>query len=130
MYREITNGIEITVEPHYLEEQSDPDAHRYVWAYTIVIANSSEDRVQLEKRHWQITNAIGQTEEVEGPGVVGESPVLSPGDSYQYTSGCPLNTPSGTMIGHYTMRRDDGSRFTVRVPAFSLDLPDPARTIN
>ncbi|WP_421854209.1 Co2+/Mg2+ efflux protein ApaG [Oricola sp.] len=130
MYREITNGIEITVEPHYLEEQSDPEAHRYVWAYTIVIANSSQDTVQLERRHWRITNAIGQTEEVEGEGVVGETPVLSPGDSYQYTSGCPLNTPSGMMIGQYTMRRDDGSSFTVNVPAFSLDLPDNIRTVH
>jgi ApaG protein len=130
MYREITNGIEITVQPQYLDDESDPDMHRFVWAYTIVIANESDDTVQLETRYWRITNALGQQEEVEGPGVVGEHPVLSPGDTYQYTSGCPLNTPSGTMVGHYVMRKTDGSSFIVRVPAFSLDLPDPTRTIN
>lgn len=130
MYRTQTDGIEITVEPHYLDEQSEPEAHRYVWAYTIVIVNESDSTVELETRFWRITNALGQVEEVEGPGVVGEHPVLAPGDSYQYTSGCPLNTPSGTMVGHYVMRRDDGSRFTVAIPAFSLDLPDPMRTLN
>ncbi|MCI5078156.1 Co2+/Mg2+ efflux protein ApaG [Oricola sp.] len=130
MYRETTGGIEITVEPQYLDEQSEPEAHRHVWAYTIVIANGSDHTVQLETRHWRITNAIGQVEEVEGPGVVGEQPVLTPGDSYQYTSGCPLNTPSGTMVGHYVMRRDDGICFEVRIPPFSLDIPDIARTLN
>jgi len=130
MYRQTTDGIEILVEPQYLDDQSEPEAHRYVWAYTVVIANGSDQTVQLETRYWHITNALGHVEEVEGPGVVGETPVLTPGDSYQYTSGCPLNTPSGTMVGHYVMRRDDGSRFKVRIPAFSLDIPDQARTLN
>jgi len=130
MYSETTDGIEILVEPHYLDDQSEPEAHRYVWAYTVVIANGSDYTVQLETRYWHITNALGQVEEVEGPGVVGENPVLTPGDSYQYTSGCPLNTPSGTMVGHYVMRRDDGTRLQVRIPAFSLDIPDTARTLN
>lgn len=130
MYRETTDGVEIIVEPHYLDEESEPDEHRFVWAYTVVIANGSDQRVQLETRYWHITNAIGQVEEVEGPGVVGEHPVLSPGDSYQYTSGCPLNTPSGTMVGHYVLRRDDGTRFKAHIPAFSLDIPDPARRLN
>jgi ApaG protein len=130
MYRERTDGIEIIVEPQYLDDQSDPEVHRYMWAYTIVIANESDYTVQLEARYWQITNALGQVEEVEGPGVVGEHPTLAPGDTYQYTSGCPLNTASGTMVGHYVMRRNDGVRFRARIPAFSLDLPDVARTLN
>ena len=130
MYSETTDGIEIIVEPQYLDDQSEPDAHRYMWAYTIVIANMSDETVQLESRYWHITNALGQVEEVEGPGVVGEHPVLTPGDSFQYTSGCPLNTPSGTMVGHYVMRRDDGARVRVAIPAFSLDIPGEVRTIN
>lgn len=130
MYRETTDGIEVLVEPHYLDDQSQPDEHRFVWAYTIVIANHSDDTVTLETRYWHITNAVGQVEEVEGPGVVGETPLLSPGDTYQYTSGCPLNTPSGTMIGHYVMRRHDGSQFRVAIPPFSLDIPGQIRTLN
>lgn len=130
MYTERTDNIEVSVEPEYLEDQSDPDDHRYLWAYTIVIANHSDDTVQLESRYWKITNAVGQVEEVSGPGVVGEQPVLSPGDAFQYTSGCPLNTPSGTMVGHYVMRRNNGETFEVQVPAFSLDLPDETRILN
>jgi ApaG protein len=130
MYREDTDGIEIIVEPQYLDDESEPEEHRYIWAYTIVIANTSDHAVQLETRYWRVTNALGQVEVVEGPGVVGEHPTLAPGDSYQYTSGCPLNTSSGTMEGHYVMRRDDGVRFQARIPAFSLDLPDAARTLN
>lgn len=130
MYRETTDGIEIIVEPQYLDDQSEPEAHRYIWAYTVVIANNSDHTAQLETRYWRITNALGQIEEVEGPGVVGEFPTLAPGDSYQYTSGCPLNTPSGTMVGHYVMRRDDGTRFKAHIPAFSLDRPDTLRTLN
>lgn len=130
MYRETTDEIEVFVEPQYLPDQSDPEEHRYVWAYTIVIANTSDHTVQLERRYWRITNAVGHEEIVEGPGVVGEQPMLGPGDTYQYTSGCPLNTPSGTMVGHYLMRRDDGRRFEVRIPAFSLDRPDLVRTLN
>jgi len=130
MYSETTDGIEIAVEPHYLDDQSEPEAHRFLWAYTVVIANHSSHTVQLETRYWRITNEQGQVEEVEGPGVVGEHPLLGPGDSYQYTSGCPLNTPSGTMVGHYVMRRDDGTRFKAIIPAFSLDRPDTVRTLN
>ena len=98
MYRETTDGIEVTVRPDFLDEESEPDDGRWFWAYTVVIANHSEETVQLESRYWRITNALGAVEEVSGPGVIGEQPVLSPGDSFQYTSGCPLNTPSGTMV--------------------------------
>src|SRR5690606_12297679 len=123
-------GIEVTVEPFYLEEQSEPAEGRYVWAYRVTIVNRSEMTVRLVSRYWHITDANGRVEEVEGYGVVGEQPELSPGDSYQYTSGCPLPTPSGIMTGHYVMVDEDGGRLAVQIPAFSLDLPDALRTLN
>lgn len=130
MYRTRTQGIEVTVRPEFLERESDPEAGRWFWAYTIIIANHSDETVRLQSRYWRITNAFGQVEEVRGEGVVGEQPVLTPGDSFQYTSGCPLNTPSGTMVGHYVMRAEDGPAFEVAIPAFSLDVPDQRRTLN
>ena len=123
MYSELTAGIRVSVSPTYLEEQSEPDDNRYVWAYTVTIANEGEERVQLLNRHWRITDATGQQQEVRGPGVVGEQPVLEPGQSFEYTSGCPLGTPSGFMVGAYEMVREDGRRFEVRIPMFSLDSP-------
>ena len=130
MYRTKTDGIEVTVEPFYLEERSNPADDHYVWAYRVTIANNSDRYAQLLSRYWRITDANGKVEEVHGEGVVGEQPELNPGDSYQYTSGCPLSTPSGIMAGHYTMVDADGRRFDVAIPAFSLDLPNTARTIN
>ncbi|MEO1745788.1 MAG: Co2+/Mg2+ efflux protein ApaG, partial [Pseudomonadota bacterium] len=118
------------VRPEFLEDESDPASGRWFWAYTVIVANHSETTVQLLARYWQITNAAGQVEEVRGPGVIGEQPVLEPGDSFQYTSGCPLNTSSGTMVGHYVMQADTGEQFEARIPGFSLDLPDMARTLN
>jgi len=123
MYSETTAGIVVSVEPTYLEDQSEPDDNHFVWAYTVTISNEGGERVQLLNRHWQITDGSGQQQEVHGPGVVGEQPVLEPGQSFEYTSGCPLNTPSGFMVGAYEMTRDDGSRFEVRIPMFSLDSP-------
>lgn len=130
MYRMTTDGFEITVETFYLDERSNPLEHHYVWAYRITIANHSALTARLISRHWHITDGSGKVEEVEGYGVVGEQPELSPGDSYQYTSGCPLETPSGIMVGHYTMIDADGRRFEIHIPAFSLDLPLDQRTIN
>ena len=130
MYRETTDGIEITVRPDFLDQESDPDQGRWFWAYTVLIANHSDQTVQLESRYWRITNAIGEVQEVAGPGVIGEQPMLEPGDSFQYTSGCPLNTSSGTMVGHYVMRRQNGERLRAFIPAFSLDMPDMGRTLN
>lgn len=130
MYRTKTDGIEVTVEPFYLEERSNPADDHYVWAYRVTIANNSDRYAQLLSRYWRITDANGKVEEVHGEGVVGEQPELNPGDSYQYTSGCPLSTPSGIMAGHYTMVDAEGRRFDVAIPAFSLDLPNTARTIN
>lgn len=130
MYRAVTQGIEVEVEPFFLEDQSDPEDGRFVWAYRVTIANASGQPVQLLSRYWHITDANGHVEEVRGPGVVGETPHLDPGDSFQYTSGCPLSTPSGIMVGRYTMEGKGGRRFDVAIPAFSLDLPDAKHTVN
>lgn len=130
MYRALTRDIEVTVEPYYLEEQSDPDDSRYVWGYRVVIANRSDIAVRLVNRYWHITDQNGQVDEVIGPGVVGEQPHLNPGDTYEYSSGCPLDTPSGMMFGRYQMRSDAGETFEVDIPAFSLDSPGLNRTLN
>ena len=130
MYRAVTRQIEVTVEPFYLPNRSDPGEGRHFWAYRVTIDNQSDDFVQLLTRYWRITDGHGRIEEVRGPGVVGEQPELDPGDSYQYTSGCPLTTPSGFMVGHYTMRRGDGDMFDIAIPAFSLDIPGTGRTVN
>lgn len=130
MYRAVTHDIEVRVEPFYLEDRSEPEEDHYVWAYRVTLANHSHERVKLLTRYWQITDANGRVEEVRGAGVVGEQPELEPGDSYQYTSGCPLSTPSGIMVGHYTMQRPRGPTFEIEIPAFSLDLPDIPRSVN
>ena len=130
MYRAVTRGIEVTVEPYYLEEQSDPDENRHVWGYRIVIANNSATGVQPRSRYWKITDENGVVDEVRGDGVVGEQPILGPGDTYEYSSGCPLDAPSGVMVGSYQMQSDDGELFDVEIPAFSLDMPGLIRTLN
>ena len=130
MYSAVTRNIAVSVVPFYLEEQSDPSESRYVWAYRITIDNRSDETVQLLSRYWHITDGTGRIEEVRGPGVVGEQPELGPGDSYQYTSGCPLSTPSGIMVGRYTMQDSSGGLFDVDIPAFSLDLPGMTRSVN
>ncbi|MCF3641973.1 Co2+/Mg2+ efflux protein ApaG [Rhizobium sp. TRM95111] len=130
MYRALTRNIEVVVEPYYLEDQSDPDDSRYVWGYRIVISNHSDDVVRLVTRYWHITDQNGQVDEVNGPGVVGEQPVLGPGDTYEYSSGCPLDTPSGMMFGHYRMETEEGESFNVAIPAFSLDAPGQVRVLN
>lgn len=130
MYSAVTRNIAVSVEPFYLENQSEPAESRYVWAYRITIDNQSDEAVKLLSRYWQITDGQGHVEEVSGPGVVGDQPELSPGDSYQYTSGCPLATPSGIMVGRYIMRNEKGEMFEIDIPAFSLDLPNTKRSLN
>jgi len=130
MYRALTRNIEVIVEPYYLADQSDPEDSRYVWGYRIVIANHSDQAVRLVTRYWHITDENGQVDEVTGPGVVGEQPHLQPGDTYEYSSGCPLDTPSGMMFGRYQMKTDDGESFEVDIPAFSLDTPGVTRVLN
>ena len=130
MYKATTDSIEVTVEPRFMADRSDPRAGRYFWAYTVEIANRGARTVPLVERHWRITDARGKLEEVRGEGVVGEQPVLRGGDKFKYTSGCPLTTPSGIMAGAYRMVDDDGNSFEVEIPAFSLDTPDVRRSLN
>jgi ApaG protein len=130
MYETVTRDIRVRVSPHFLEQESDPDEGKYFWAYTVDIINEGRETVQLNARHWRITDETGHIEEVRGPGVVGEQPVIRPGASFTYTSGCPLPTPSGIMVGSYKMTTDDGDVFTVAIPAFSLDSPHGKRCLN
>ncbi len=123
VYNQTTYGIRVTVTPSFLVDQSVPDENLYVWAYHVIIENLGDDTVQLMTRHWRITNACGVLQEIRGEGVVGQQPVLAPGDSFEYTSGCPLTTSSGFMMGSYRMLGGDGSLFDVDIPAFSLDSP-------
>ena len=118
-----TGGITVSVETAYIEKDSDPDNQYFVWAYRIKIENNSANTVQLMSRHWKITDALGRQQEVKGAGVVGEQPVLAPGASFSYSSGTPLQTPSGFMRGTYAMRADNGREFDIEIPAFSLDCP-------
>ena len=130
MYQKETRAIQITVKPFYLEEQSEPDDSHFVFAYHIRIQNNGPEVVQLLNRYWQITDGRGRMQEVRGPGVVGEQPVLRPGEAFEYTSGCPLNTATGIMVGTYEMETLDGERFDVDIPAFSLDAPDAPVRLN
>jgi ApaG protein len=129
-YSAETNGILIRVRPSYLAGQSDPEAGRWVWAYQVEIVNLSGSTVQLMARRWTITDAHGHVEEVRGPGVIGEQPVIAAGASYSYASGCPLPTDSGSMVGAYFMTDADGRSFEADIPAFSLDTPDARRVLN
>ncbi len=123
MYTKTTRGITVTVKPFYLEDQSSPGDGHFVWAYRVRIENHSDETVRLKRRHWQITDALGRMQEVQGAGVVGEQPRLQPGDTYEYTSGTPLPTASGFMVGAYRMESEHGEEFDVAIPAFSLDSP-------
>lgn len=129
-YQTATRDIIVSVEPIYLEEQSTPRDGHFVWAYHVRIENGGHETVQLLNRYWRITDSRGRVQEVRGAGVVGEQPVLRPGESYEYTSGTPLPTPSGIMLGTYEMETDNGERFNVTIPAFSLDSPHQERRIN
>lgn len=130
MYKAVTRGISVTVTPRYMPEESSPEENRYFFAYTVEIINLGLERVQLRARYWRIVDGQGRVQEVHGAGVVGEEPVLGPGESYSYTSGCPLTTPSGTMQGHYTMEIANGETFDAEIPAFSLDMPRDRRVLH
>jgi len=118
-----TNGILVEVESRYVEDQSLPMTRRFVFEYTITISNNSSEVVQLQTRHWIITDGLGDVEEVKGPGVVGEQPVLSPGEGFRYTSGAVLPTERGTMHGTYQMHRADGAQFDATIAPFLLERP-------
>jgi ApaG protein len=130
MYRAVTRNIEVVVTPRFIADKSSPENNYFFWAYTIAITNNGTDTVQLKTRHWRITDASGRRQEVRGPGVVGEEPVLRSGESFEYTSGVPLQTPSGFMVGSYGMVSAGGEHFDIEIPAFSLDSGDAKPTIN
>jgi ApaG protein len=130
MYSSVTEEIKVSVRSEFSPEQSEPSEDRYFWTYTIEIANLGVRSVQLTHRHWKITDGQGQIEEIRGAGVVGEQPKLKPGQSFTYSSGCPLRTPSGIMEGSYRMVDEAGRTFDVAVPAFSLDCPYAKRVLN
>ena len=119
----VTEGIRITVESMYLEDRSSPDEDTYAFAYVVAIGNEGDRRVQLVRRHWIITDGNGLVREVEGPGVVGEQPVLDPGGVHRYTSGAVLATPVGSMEGTYEMHEAGGRVFQARIPLFRLERP-------
>ena len=130
LYTETTRSIRVVVTPHYLADQSSPAESRYVWAYHVRIENQGGETVQLRRRHWRITDELGRIQEVRGPGVVGEQPVLGPGERFEYTSGVPLTTPTGLMTGSYEMVSESGEKFDAEVPAFSLDSPHGKRVLH
>ncbi|MGH7893235.1 MAG: Co2+/Mg2+ efflux protein ApaG [Candidatus Binatia bacterium] len=119
----VTEGIRVTVESTYLTDRSQPEQNSYAFAYMVTIANEGHERVQLMRRHWRITDGNGEVREVEGPGVVGEQPVLAKGDVHEYTSGAVLTTPVGTMEGTYEMHAPDGHVFRAAIPRFALQKP-------
>jgi ApaG protein len=130
MYAETTRSLTVSVQPVYLDDQSSPGDNHFVWAYHVRIENKGSETVQLLRRHWKITDALGRVQEVKGAGVVGEQPILHPGDAYEYTSGTPLSTPSGIMVGSYQMETLSGERFDIAIPAFSLDSPHQKMRLN
>jgi len=130
MYSATTKAIRVSVKPIFLDDQSTPSEDHYVWAYQVTIENTGGETVQLLNRHWRITDAHGRMQEVKGEGVVGEQPRLRPGELFEYTSGTPLTTPSGLMMGSYEIEGEGGQRFDIDIPAFSLDSPYQARQLN
>jgi ApaG protein len=130
MYTATTRAICVTVKPQYLPDQSDPNKPQYVWAYQVRIENKGDIAVQLRSRHWKITDGLGRLQEVKGPGVVGKTPRLRPGEVFEYTSGTPLSTPSGFMAGTYQMVNESGENFDIEIPTFSLDTPNASRQLN
>ena len=128
--KKLTHNIKISVKSFYLEEHSEPEENSFLWAYQVKIKNNGKKTVKLLRRYWKIIDAYGNTKEVRGEGVVGEQPTLEPGKSFEYTSGTPLATSSGLMHGSYFMINNDGLDFEVKIPAFSLDIPDIKNRLN
>ena len=123
MYQAVTHDIEVSVLPQYLDDRSNPDENYYVWAYTVLIENKGSETVTLRTRHWEIIDANGQRQDVDGEGVIGKQPYLKPGESFEYSSGTILETPVGAMQGHYDMTSDDGSQFKANIAPFTLSVP-------
>ena len=129
-YEAVTRNIRVAVVPDFLDDQSEPSEGRYLWSYHITIENTGGEAVQLLSRHWRITDAFGRVREVRGAGVVGEQPVIHPGSAFEYTSGAPLETPSGFMTGTYQMRAVSGENFEIGIPMFALESPYESRRVH
>lgn len=130
MYTAVTRNIRVTVMSRFLAEESSPEDGRFFFAYTVEITNLGPERVQLRARYWKIVDGRGQVQEVRGTGVVGEQPVLGPGETFSYTSGCPLTTPDGSMEGSYVMVTPGGESFNAAIPPFPLDSPHATRVVH
>ena len=130
MYSKKTKKINITVNPYFLDDQSEPEEQHFVWAYQVTIDNQGNEKVQLKNRYWKIIDSNGSEQEVKGEGVVGEQPILNPGEKFEYTSGTPLSTPSGFMGGYYEMETKEGEKFEAIIPQFSLDSPFIKNNLN
>ncbi|MGQ0533172.1 MAG: Co2+/Mg2+ efflux protein ApaG [Caulobacteraceae bacterium] len=130
MYEQETAGMVVRVEPQFLPDESRPEDNRFVWAYTIEIENRRPDAVQLMSRFWRITDENGLTQEVRGDGVIGQQPVIGPGQRFRYSSAAPLAAPSGVMMGAYSMQRGNGEAFDISVPLFALDSPHVSKLAN
>ena len=130
MYEAITRGIRVRVNPEFKSDQSTPEENYYFWTYTVEIINEGAETMHLRSRKWEITDTRGHREEVRGPGVVGQTPKLASGERFRYTSGCPLRTPSGIMMGSYQMADEHGAMHDITIPAFSLDSPYVQRRMN
>ena len=130
MYSKKTRKINITVNPYFLDDQSEPEEQHFVWAYQVTIDNQGNEKVQLKNRYWKIIDSNGSEQEVKGEGVVGEQPILNPGEKFEYTSGTPLSTPSGFMGGYYEMETKEGEKLEAIIPQFSLDSPFIKNNLN
>jgi ApaG protein len=129
-YEELTRDIRVAVEPDFLDDQSEPEEGRYLWSYRVTIENKGGESVQLLSRYWKIMDSRGKVKEVRGPGVIGEQPMIAPGQAFEYTSGAPLETPSGLMTGSYRMRAASGESFDIGIPMFALESPYEERKVH
>ena len=130
MYSKTTNGVTVTVNPYFLDDQSSPNDNHYVWAYKVNIDNKGSDILHLNQRTWIIIDGNGRVLQVQGDGVVGETPIIKPGETFEYTSGTPLKTTSGIMQGYYSMSADSGEKIKIDIPTFSLDIPYEKKKIH
>lgn len=130
IYEKTTQNVTVRVEPDYLEDQSRPADDHYIWAYTVEIENNRQTQIQLVERFWQISDSRGQCQEIRGSGVMGQTPILKPGEVFRYTSGAPLYAPSGMMRGTYSLKTPNGDQFDVTIPTFLLDSPHETQSFN
>jgi len=131
IYTATTHAVTVSVRVKFIPRSEEAvRAHKWLWSYHITLKNASAQAIQLKTRHWRIIDALGRVQTVDGAGVVGETPRIAPGESYSYSSNCPLDTDSGAMGGHYMCVTDEGEWLTIQVPDFSLDLPETRRVLN